>query len=253
MGDVDITKVTDRLTEFELMALERIQKILEYTFKDKRLLLEAITHRSYINDLKKLGRPVYTYERLEFLGDAVLALVVSEILFKKYNHFDEGILSKVRSWVVDRQTLSQIVKKKRINKYIVLGESEEATGGRDKPYILAAVFEAIVGALFLELGYDGVYFRLEGLFDPLIKDRITNETFVDPKTMLQELTQRYWKVLPDYEVISIDGKEHERKYTVCVKIKGKIYATGIGKSKKEAEFNAASKAIRLLRKQKDIK
>ncbi len=243
--------LTFNLTEAEQRSIQKVEEILEYSFKDKSLLLAALTHRSYINILKKLKRPLYSYERLEFLGDSVLNLLVSEYLYRFYQELDEGVMSKVKSVAVNTKTLSEIIQNTGINRYIIMSRSEYASKGYKKPHILAAVYESILGALYMDAGLNEARSWVSKTVFPRVDEVIQNKSYYDPKTRLQEYTQQRWHVLPEYEVIKEEGADHAKTYTVHVKIQGNVLASGTGASKKEAEADAAWKALDKLYKQRD--
>jgi len=240
-------------TKRELVFVKEIEQILGYTFKNKKLIIEALTHKSFYNVLKKLGRKPYNYERLEFLGDAVLELVSSEYIFNKYPQLDEGTMSRLRASVVNTNILARVIQDLQINRLIIMGRGEAKNKGVTKPHILAAVFESITGALYIDGGIRVCKRWIKtSLLDKYVEEVFVQGTYIDPKTLLQEYTQRLWGVLPSYDVLSKEGKEHERVYTVCVKIQDKLENVGRGSSIKEAEMIAATHALKSLKKQTKI-
>lgn len=242
----DFLKIS--ISSEEAFAVKQVEKIIGHSFKVKGILLVALTHRSYINILKKHKGIVYSNERLEFLGDAVLETVVSEYLFKNYPQFPEGVLTLIRAAAVRTETLAEIIKKLEINSFILLGPGEIHTGGREKPYILANMFEAIVGALFLDSGIRlAKRFILNNLKDK-IKQIIQTQSYKDPKTHLQEITQEYFKLTPVYEIINEEGAAHDKTYTAVVKLQDKVIGTGQGPSKQRAQESAAKDALQKINK-----
>lgn len=247
-------KTNQNNNEF-LPFVEKAEKILNYSFKDKSLLILALTHRSYANQLKKQG-DLYNNERIEFLGDAVLELVISDYLYKNYPHFAEGILTLVRSTIVRTTSLSASLEKLGLQECIIMGKGEEKTGGRTKPYIMANVFESITGALYLDGGLDKaadfIFKNLKEYADYVVE----HKKYVDPKTQLQEITQNHFKKTPLYTIIHESGPAHEKNYVASVSIDKKKLAEGSGTSKQRAEEVAAEKALETIDKlinQSDVK
>lgn len=215
-----------------------------YSFKNTELLLEAITHSSYSNEMKVNKRP--HYERLEFLGDAVLELISSEFLYDKYPHVPEGGLSKKRASMVCEPSLAICARSMNLGKYIFFGKGEELAGGRERDSILADVTEAILGAIYLDGGIESAR---DYVYKHVLNFLQENELFVDSKTTLQEMTQHFSeKGDLVYKVIKESGPEHSKEFTVEVSFAGKALAIGTGKSKKLAQQDAAYKAILLLKK-----
>jgi len=222
-----------------------LEELLNYKFSDKGLLLEALTHKSYSHE-HKLSR---NYERLEFLGDAVLQLIVTEYLVAKYKQFDEGVLSKYRGYFVSEQFLSEMAKEIRLGDFVRLGKGEEQNGGKNKSSLLCDIFESLVAALYIDGGYNCARSVVINLSSDRIDETIDGNRFIDGKTELQKLTQKNFEQLPDYRVISESGPEHDKVFVVEVIINGKSVAIGKGKSKKKAEQDAAKKALLVLQKQ----
>lgn len=211
-----------------------IQKILGITFKNERLLIEALTHRSYAHQMNTSSN-----ERLEFLGDAIISAVISEFLYLNYPDIDEAILSRTRAHLICRKSIVELARKINLNEYILLSENEERMGGRNKDSILSICFEALIGAIYLDQDY---YFVKNFIID-LLKDKKIFDEIIDFKTQLQEFTQKFYKMLPVYEVVEEIGQPHRKIFKVVVKFKNKIVGTGTGRTKKEAEQNAAKEAI----------
>lgn len=224
--------------------IRTVEGLIGYKFSNPELLLEAITHSSYSNEMKVKKRP--HYERLEFLGDAVLELISSEFLYDKYPQSPEGGLSKKRASMVCEPSLAICARSMNLGKYIFFGKGEEIAGGREKDSILADVTEAVLGAIYLDSGLDNAR---EYVYKHVLDFLHEDELFVDSKTTLQELTQHLnEKGTLVYDVIKESGPEHNKEFTVEVSFAGKPLATGVGKSKKLAQQNAAYKAVLLLKK-----
>jgi len=214
---------------------------------DKFLLFNALCHTSYIFDKNNKERNIQSNERLEFLGDSVLELVISEFLYTNYK-LNEGDMSKIRATVASEIILSDVAVKIGLNKFILLGTGEEKHGGRKKHSILADAFESLIAAIYISENFDTAKkFIIDNLYDYLVKS-IDGELFLDYKTRLQEITQDVFKELPEYEVVSSEGPSHYKFYKISVKISGKNYGLGEGLSKKIAEQLAAKKACELLLK-----
>lgn len=222
--------------------LDQLEKNINYEFQNREILFEAVTHSSYSNE-QNLGR---NYERLEFLGDAVLQLIVSEYLVKKYKNFDEGILSMYRGYFVSEDFLSEVAGNVNLGSYVKLGKGEAQSGGQKKPSLLCDIFESLIAAIYLDGGYEEAKRIVLNLLAEEIDDTISNKSFVDNKTELQKLTQKSFECLPEYEVVSEEGPEHEKVFTIAVAAGGKLLGYGKGKSKKRAEQNAAAEALEKL-------
>lgn len=209
-------------------------------FKDQKLLRQAFTHRSYLNETKE---KISSNERLEFLGDSIISFVVSGYLFKKYQHFNEGMLTNLRSLLVNTSTLSNVAKKLEFGKLLMLSKGEEESKGRENESLLENCFEAFVGALFLDQGLKAVSDFLEK--ELLLKSDafVEKKELKDPKSLLQEKVQAKKQPSPVYKVISEKGPAHAKIFTVGVYLKDKILGTGIGKSKQEGEEKAAKQAL----------
>ena len=221
--------------------IEQLQAVLHYTFNDKQLLIEALTHKSY--------KQPYNNERLEFLGDAVLDLVVGEYLFEQFPDFDEGKLSKLRASLVNEEGFTRLAHHIRLGDYIYLSNAEENNDGRQKPSLLSNAYEAVMGAIYLEAGLDTVRKITIGFLESVHPDMSLDSLFKDYKTTLQELTQAHFGITPEYRLIGSRGPDHKKEFEVAVLIEGKEYGRSIGKSKKIAQQEAADKAIALLKKE----
>jgi ribonuclease III len=228
----------------------RLYKKLHYTFKSSEILAQAFRHSSYVNEVRDPG--MRDNERLEFLGDAVLDLAISHILMDVFKDAKEGDLSKYRAVVVNESSLCQIARELEIGDFLLLGKGEELTNGRNKPSILANTLEAILGAIYLDTGYEETKEVVQGLFFPVIKQIEANEIKHDYKSLLQEYSQETYKSLPEYHLLEENGLAHDKTFRVALMLNGKIIAEGKGKSKKEAEQKAAREAFNCLSLKKDI-
>ncbi|MCF3942464.1 ribonuclease III [Oceanobacillus alkalisoli] len=225
------------------MDVSELERQLQIDFKEKSLLNQAFTHSSYVNEH---GQEEFSdNERLEFLGDAVLELGVSQYLYSTYQQMPEGELSKLRAAIVREPSLEEFARDLQFGKYLLLGRGEAQTGGRDRPAILADVFEAFLGALYLDQGYEKVIEFLGEHVFPKIKTGAFSHG-MDYKSELQELIQQNKDEKVTYEVAEEKGPAHDRQYLVHVFINGAIIGEGLGKSKKEAEQRAAKVALNKL-------
>lgn len=209
-------------------------------FNNKKLFVQAFVHRSYLNEAKQ---KVYSNERLEFLGDSILSFVVSEFLYKTYPNFNEGVLTNLRSLLVNTKTLGSQAKELGFGKLLKLSKGEEESKGRENQSLLADCFEAFIGALFLDQGINAVS---QFISDTILKkadDIVKKRTFKDPKTLLQEYVQGKKQHSPIYKVIHEEGPAHAKIFTIGVFVENKKIATGTGRSKQEAEEEAAHQAL----------
>ena len=221
----------------EIQTLSKILKEkFDISFKNEALLMEAMTHSSYANEHKEM-KGIYN-ERIEFLGDAVLELTISDWLFRQFPHFQEGQLTKLRAQIVCEDSLSLLAKECSLNEYLLLGKGETLSGGREKPAILCDVFEAFIGALYLDKGVNEVQRFLNLVVIPKIKNG-RYELITDFKTELQEYLQQNGTVHIRYELIKEEGPSHDKVFTVQLIVDGKKYNTASGKTKKAAEQMAA--------------
>jgi len=227
-----------------LELLHDLEGKITYPFSDINLLSTALTHRSYVNENKQ--QAVSDNERMEFLGDSVLGLCVSDLIIKKYVNYPEGTLTQVRAALVNEKHLAQLGRNLQIGDCLLLGRGEENSDSRDKDSFLANAFEAIIAAIYLDSGFDEVKTIITKLIEPLLKDDNVSSDYFDYKTALQELCQRKYKTTPLYMVTGSNGPDHDKKFEVKVVIVNKLTETGSGKSKKEAEKQAAQKAWEIL-------
>jgi ribonuclease-3 len=221
-----------KMPEFEVF-----EKNIGITFKNKELLRRAFTHRSYLNENR--ATEMSHNERLEFLGDAVLELVVTQYLFDKYPDSTEGDLTAYRASLVNAVTLSEAAQKINVNDYLLLSKGEAKDTGKARQYILANTIEAIIGAIYLDQGYElAKYFISKNLFH-LIEKIIEDKTWIDAKSKFQEKSQEKESVTPLYKTLKEEGPDHEKHFTVGVYLDKDLIATGEGNSKQEAEQAAA--------------
>lgn len=214
-----------------------LEETIGYNFIKKELLEQALTHRSYA--VEQVPR-IYDNERLEFLGDAVLDLVISHLLFSRYaGEYGEGDLTRMRAFLVNEAQLADQSRMLSLADYLLLGKGEARGGGHDKPSILADVFEALVGAIYLDGGIEPVFSFIQRCFEGLLDDALDLGFEQDYKTNLQELTQRLYHDIPVYEVEQVSGPDHKKVFTVVLNLQGKMLARATGRSKKEAEQKAA--------------
>ncbi|MGK5083784.1 ribonuclease III [Bdellovibrionota bacterium FG-1] len=226
------------------MSLERLQERLGYSFGDRAIFLQSLTHTSYGHEfLQEKSIALRDNERLEFLGDAILDVVISDILLESFPAANEGQLSKMRAAVVNEKTLAQVARGVALQDSLRLGKGELQTGGHNKPSILSSAFEALIAAIYLDGGFNAVYPVVRHLFAPLFMEDRELLAFYDHKTQLQEVVQARWKVTPTYHLLSANGPDHAKVFEVEVRMNGKGLAVAVGNSKKEAEQNAARAAI----------
>ncbi|MBO5165434.1 MAG: ribonuclease III [Lachnospiraceae bacterium] len=218
--------------------LEELEKRINYDFKEKLLLRQAITHSSFSNE-QKIKKQKH-YERLEFLGDAVLELVMSDFLYHEYEDKSEGQLSKIRAAMVCEPSLALCARDLEVEKFMRLGKGEEVGGGRERDSIIADVMEAIIGAIYLDGGMDAAR---EFIHRYVLLDLENKQLFYDSKSNLQEHIQKNLKKEFHYEIIEESGPEHDRVFTINVVMEGKVLGTGKGRTKKAAQQQAAYKAL----------
>ncbi|MCC7441438.1 MAG: ribonuclease III [Bdellovibrionales bacterium] len=229
------------------MKLTRLQERMGYTFGDRRVLIQALTHRSYGHErLQELPLALRDNERLEFLGDAILDAVVSDILLETYPECNEGQLTKMRAAIVNERTLAQVATGLGLGEAIRLGKGEELTGGGTKPSIVGSTLEALIAAVYLDGGFHAVYPVVRHLFARCFQEEEGQGSFYDHKTQLQELVQARFKVTPSYHLRGTRGPDHAKEFEIEVRMRGKALAQASGASKKQAEQNAARRAIELM-------
>lgn len=221
--------------------LPELQAKLGVTFQNEQLLVEALTHRSYVNEMR--GSEIKHNERLEFLGDAVLELVVTHHLFLTYPNRPEGELTSFRAALVRTESLAEVAGRLELGKYIFMSRGEEGTGGRNRQYILANTVEALLGSIYLDQGFTACEKVIHELLIPKLDDIVNLRLDVDPKSKLQEVTQESVRITPTYTLITEVGPDHHKEFEMAVMIGDFQLASGKGKSKQEAEQAAASKAL----------
>jgi ribonuclease-3 len=223
-----------------------LEKKIKYQFRDYKILEEALTHSSHANE--KNNSNLNHNERLEFLGDSVLSIVISDYLFMKYPDFPEGDLTKLRAKIVCEPTLAESANELLLGQYMSFGKGEAQTGGRERPSILADAFEALIASIYLDGGLNEARrFILETMFDK-IEDAVHGRIFLDYKTALQERVQATSQDSIVYEIINEKGPDHQKVFSSCVIIGGTSIGEGSGRSKKEAEQLAAKMALKVLSK-----
>ena len=212
-----------------------------YEFNNKRLVEQAFTHRSYLNENRAEGRE--HNERLEFLGDAVLELAVTEFLYAKYPERPEGDLTAYRAALVNTQSISDAATKLGMNEYLLLSRGEARDTGRARQIILANAFEALIGAIYIDSGYAAAQKFIEAQLFHKTDEVVEKRLWQDAKSRLQEIAQSLLGVTPTYEVSSQSGPDHDKRFVVVAQIGGEKIATGEGRSKQEAEQDGAQKAL----------
>lgn len=239
----------DPLMTEKLEWLEPVQAILKYRFRSIELLAQALTHRSYTHE--NLQEELSDNERFEFLGDAVLSVVISHLVMEQFPDQPEGDLTRIRALIVNEKTLAGISRRMGLGRFILLGKGEDQTGGREKASILANCYEAVVGAVYLDGGYEEAFRMLQLHFSKAlarVEQKVPRQDF---KTLLQEKTQNRHQTIPRYTLVSESGPDHEKTFRVHVSIQGVAMGHGEGKTKKEAEQHAAQEAIGMLMRQVD--
>ena len=221
--------------------LKSLENIIGYSFRDKELLKKALTHSSFANE-KKLGKEGCN-ERLEFLGDAVLELVTSQFLYVKYPSLPEGILTKKRASLVCEPTLAFCAREFDLPSFLLLGKGEELTGGRQRDSIVSDATEALLGAIYLDGGFESARRFVE---EHILNDVEHKQLFYDSKTILQEMIQEKGMNAAEYHLLKEEGPDHDKKFSVNVVVDGDVLGAGTGHTKKAAEQAAAYQAIRVL-------
>lgn len=223
-----------------LTNLNSLEEILQIKFRNQQILKEALTHRSFLNETKE---SIPSNERLEFLGDAVLELLVSGYLFEKFPHFPEGRLTNLRSAIVNTKTLAQVAKRLRLGDFMYLSKGEEVGGGRSNISLLADVFESVLGAIYIDQGIVAARKVLTKFIFPQVSKFVKKGCYFDYKSVLQEKVQEKYRVTPTYSVLKEEGPDHAKKFYSAVFVGEKKLGEGKGKSKQEAEQEAAKAAL----------
>jgi ribonuclease-3 len=224
---------------------KEIEDKLGVVFFDKSLLEKSFIHRSYINENR--DRDVQNNERLEFLGDAVLELIVSDHLYQEFPDRSEGEFTAIRSAAVRTESLAEESRNLGLGTFLLMSRGEEDSGGKDKDFLLANLFEAVLGAIYLDKGYTEAKAFITRTVLSKIPTIIKEGSFVDPKTKVQEIIQSRYKETPTYEVVKEAGPDHDKHFTVTLKTASKKFTEGEGPSKQKAEEDAAKKALELLK------
>ena len=233
------------LKKEKYLMLNRFEKKLDYKFKNRTLLREALTHPSFQKNSLKDITP--NNQRLEFLGDSILDLIVTEYLYRKLASFSEGKLTKIKSVIVSKDILAKWANHLSLGKYIILGKGEDLTGGRKKLSILADCFEALLGAIYLDSGLQKAKKIISSFMKKETELIVKGKHEEDCKTLLQEFSQKKMKCLPEYYLIKEKGPDHKKIFCIEVRLKKIIYGTGTGENKKEAEQDAAQEALKKLK------
>lgn len=233
-----------KITRRKKMSKE-LEKKLNIHFNNLELLERALTHRSYLNEHRSIDK---SNERLEFLGDAVLELIVSDYLYRKYANRPEGELTSFRSAIVRTESLANASREMGYGKYLKMAKGEEESGGRDKDYILANSFEAVLGAIYIDQGYQSCKKLVTDILISKIDNIVEKRLDIDSKTKIQEVAQSKYSKTPTYVVLKEHGPDHNKKFVVGVKIGNKVIGKGRGASKQKAEEAAAQKGLKYIEK-----
>lgn len=231
----------------QMEEINDIQINIGITFKNPTLLEIALTHRSYLNEHQ--GAKLENNERLEYLGDAVLELIISDYIFRKYTDKAEGELTSIRSAVVRTESLAEESRKLGIGENLKMSKGEKDSGGKDKDYLLANAYEAVLGAIYLDSGIEECIKFVNRTLIPKIDHIVEHHLFIDPKTQAQEIIQARYKTTPTYVIVKEEGPDHDKKFTVALLINKKEKAQGQGTSKQKAEESAALAAIEKIEKE----
>lgn len=228
------------------ISLDKLEKSIQVEFKNKEILKRALIHRSFLNEARE--KNLSSNERLEFLGDAILEFWVSNKIYLKFPDYPEGKLTFVRTHLVRTETLAGLAKKINLGSYLFMSKGEEQGGGRENQVLLANAFEALIGAIFIDQGFEKVAEFLENQFSDLLSSITSPEALKDSKSLLQEKVQAKGHSSPVYRLISSCGPDHLKVFTMGVYVDDKLLAEGTDKSKQQAEEVAAQKALEILGK-----
>jgi ribonuclease III len=223
-----------------LEGLSALQDEISYRFHDPDLLNEALTHRSYAHE--RTGGTPRDNERLEFLGDSVLNVIISHLIMERFPHYHEGELTRLRASLVNEKSLARISKSLGINQCLLLGKGESLRGGREKSSVISDAYEAIVGAIYLDGGFEKAFGVVERQFSPFLDEGLIDNG--DFKTTVQQICQSRFGRLPRYRLSEVTGPEHNKTFGAEIFIDGQSYGYGVGKNKKEAQQNAAKEALK---------
>jgi ribonuclease III len=221
-----------------------LEQQIQYFFKNKDFLVESLQHSSWVNENPE--KNLRDNERLEFLGDAVVNLVVATCLMEKFPDLNEGDLSRIRANLVNETQLAELARDLVLGPYLLLGKGELLTNGREKNSILADAFEAVVAAVYLDGGFEAAFGVVKKCFDPLLIDAVSPKLNLDFKSRLQEIVQTRQTEMPEYKIFKENGPDHDKTFHVKIEVFN-IVAIGVGKSKKMAEQDAARTALELLK------
>ena len=226
-----------------MVKFSNFEKKIKIIFKDKNLLKQAFTHRSYINENPSVG--LLHNERLEFLGDAVLELIVTNFLYKKYPNYTEGELTALRSALVNAVIISEVATSIGMNDYLLLSKGEKKDNGKARQYILANTYEACVGAIYLDQGMKMAGDFVSKTLLPKTEEIVNKKLWRDAKSLVQEKAQEFVNITPAYKVLNESGPDHDKHFTVGIYFGSSLIAEGKGKSKQEAEQKAAETALKI--------
>ncbi len=230
------------------MDWKNLEKKIKINFADKSLLRSAFVHRSILNESRKYSK---SNERLEFLGDSVLSFIIAEYLYKNFPDLDEGKATNIRSALVSGEALAKAARRLSLGDFLIISKGEEKAGGRDNSTLLSDALEALIGALYLDQGIEKTReFVVEFLMNPFLPRVLSENSFTSPKSELQKLTQKKYKVLPEYRLLFESGPDHSKEYRVGVFVGDKKLAEGKGRSKRKAETKAAEAALYKLQSDK---
>ena len=225
--------------------MENLEKLLSYKFKNKKILQNALTHSSYANEVKN---SLSSNERLEFLGDSVLSIIVSDYIYKNFSNMPEGELTRLRSSLVCEKSLCKFSRELHLGDYLLLGKGEEKCGGRERDSILADAFEAVLAAIYLDGGMEIAKKHVMNFVLRELKNHAVEDANKDYKTVLQEIIQKNPEETVSYVLVGENGPDHNKEFSVDVFLNSNSIGHGIGKSKKQAEQMAAREALRLMGK-----
>ncbi len=223
------------------MDFQKFEQTAGVKFRDEKLLKQAFTHRSYINENRDSG--LEHNERLEFLGDAVLELVITDFLFRKMKEADEGELTTLRSALVNADTCAKVAQTLGVNDFLLLSKGEAKDNGRARQYILANTLEALIGALYLDQDYEAAKKFILKNVAPLMEEILKAGSWIDAKSLFQEKAQEHKGHTPVYKTVKESGPDHDKHFTVRVSVGDEVYGEGEGKSKQDAEQAAAEQAL----------
>ena len=232
--------VIGEMEKDRLDTLSVLEGKISYRFHNPDLLNLALTHRSYANE--RSGGDFRDNERLEFLGDSVLNTIISKLIMERFPHCPEGELTRLRASLVNEKSLAKISKQLSINRCLLLGKGESLRGGTEKSSLISDAYEALIGAIFLDGGFEKAFGVVQRQFAPLLDQGLTDDG--DFKTKVQQICQSRFGSTPRYRLSEVTGPEHDKTFRVGIFMAGRRYGTGIGKSKKEAQQNAARKALK---------